>query len=248
MKSALIPTHCPSCEQKLSVVNIHLCCTNDKCPERNILLILHWAVTAGMEQFAEAQIRALYNAGVIKNVRDLYKLTEKSFAGIEGFGSSKIKNALSEIERTKEMTLPSFVDKLSIEGVGEKFVNKYGIKTVEDFLNYDNSDGSAYGKNIVEFVKKNRGYIKDLLKVIVVKTPLVAIVKTNAKKICMTGGWIRKRDDLQKEIAAKGDLFIDSVSKDCNILIIDDVNSTTSKALKAKKLGVQLMSYEEYFK
>jgi len=103
----------------------------------------------------------------------------------------------------------------------------------------------AIGRNLIDYLKENKADITARLSFMRIKEEKAA--SKNARMVCMTGGWIRKRDDLQKEIAAKGDVAIDSVSKDCNILILDDINSTSSKAIKAKKLGVKLMSYQEYF-
>ncbi len=243
----LIPTHCPSCEAALSDIGIHLCCTNDKCPEQNIQLILHWIVNAGMEQFAEAQVRALYNAGVIKNVRDLYNLTEKSFAGVEGFGSSKIKNALSEIERTSIMDLPTFVDLLSIDLVGKKAVAKLGIKTFEDFMNWSD-EGFVIGKNIKSFVKENKALIRSLASAITINEVKEQKVKTGAKHIAMTGSGPDKRDALIARISSNGDVFDDGVRSTTNILLCEDKDSGTTKLVKAAKMGVTIMNYSEYFK
>jgi DNA ligase (NAD+) len=243
----LIPTNCPSCDSTLIVDGIHLCCKNKKCPEQNILLVLHWVVNSGMEQFAEAQVRALYNAGKVKTPKDLYALTEKSFADIPGFGSSKIKNALSEIERTKEMTLPSFVDKLSIDLVGEKAVAKLGIKTFEDFMNWSD-ETFVVGKNIKAFVKENKDFIKELASVVVIKEVKVEKVKVGAKHIAMTGSGPDKRDNLIDKIGANGDVFDDGVRKTTNILLCEDKLAGTIKLEKAQKMGVTIMNYSEYFK
>ena len=247
MDNDLIPTNCPSCKGKLKVEGIHLVCRNADCDEQNILLILHWVVNSGMEQFAESSVRTLYNAGVVKTVKDLYKLTPKSFNGIEGFGSSKIANAISEIERTKEMSLASFIDKLSIDLVGEKAVAKLGIKTVDEFLSFDNTE-FVVGQNIMAFVKENKKYINDLLEVVVIKAPVVVTVKAGAKKIAMTGSGPDKRDNLIDKISGKGDVFHDGIHKDTDILLCEDKNSGSSKLVKAQKLGIKIMNYDEYFK
>ena len=243
----LIPTECPSCKKALKVIGIHLCCTNKKCPEQNILLILHWVVNAGMEQFADAQVRALYNAGVVTNVRDLYNLNEKSFASIEGFGHSKIKNALSEIGRTSEMDLPTFVDLLSIDLVGKKAVAKLGIKTFEEFMNWSNEE-FVVGKNIKTFVKENEAFIRDLKSVITIKQVKEQKVKAGAKHIAMTGSGPDKRDVLVGRIQANGDVFDDGVRSTTNILLCEDKDSGTTKLAKAAKMGVTIMNYGEYFK
>jgi len=245
--NSLIPTHCPSCAKELSVVGIHLSCTNKKCPEQNILLILHWVVNSGMEQFAEAQVRALYNAGAIKTVKDLYGLTEKSFAGIDGFGERKTANALSEIERTKEMTLASFCDKLSVELVGEKAINKLGIKTFEEFMNWTD-ETFVIGKNIKEFISENESYIRDLASVVIIKEAGEQKVRAGAKYIAMTGSGPDRRDNLIAKISANGDVFDDGVRSTTNILLCEDKNAGTVKLNKAAKMGVKIMNYSEYFK
>jgi DNA ligase (NAD+) len=243
----LIPTDCPSCKKKLSVVGIHLCCTNTKCPEQNILLILHWVVNAGMEQFAEAQVRALYNAGVIKSVKDLYSLTEKSFKGIEGFGSSKVNNALSEIKRTSVMDLPTFIDLLSIDLVGKKAVAKLGIKTFDDFMGWTD-ESFVVGRNIKAFVKENRAFIEELDSVLTINQVKEVKAKAGAKHIAMTGSGPDKRDALVARIQKNGDVFDDGVRSTTNILLCEDKDAGTTKLAKAQKMGVTIMNYSEYFK
>jgi DNA ligase (NAD+) len=247
MDNQLIPTNCPSCDSKLVVEGIHLRCVNESCDEQNILTILHWVTNCGIEHFAESSVRALYAAGKLKTVKDLYKLNEKSFAGIEGFGSRKIENALSEIERTKEMTLASFIDKLSIDLVGEKAVAKLGIKTFDEFMNWTDTT-FVVGKNIKEFVKENRQYILDLASCVVLKEVKAVATKAGAKKIAMTGSGPDKRNNLIERISANGDVFHDGVHKDTDILLCEDKNSGSSKLVKAQKMGVKIMNYSEYFK
>lgn len=247
MENELIPTHCPSCNGKLKVEGIHLVCRNVDCDEQAILTILHWVTNCGIEHFAESSVRALYAGGVLKTVKDLYKLTPKSFAHIEGFGSSKISNAISEIERTKEMTLASFIDKLSIDLVGEKAVAKLGIKTVAEFLNFNDST-FVIGQNIMAFVKENKKYIQDLLDAVVIKTPVVVVAKAGAKKIAMTGSGPDKRDNLIDKIHSNGDTFHDGIHKDTDVLLCEDKHSGSSKLVKAEKMGIKIMNYGEYFK
>lgn len=244
----LIPTECPSCNGDLKVVGIHLMCLNKNCPEQNILRILHWVTNCGIENFAESSVRTLYNVGVVKSVKDLYKLTSKSFNGVEGFGTSKISNALSEIERTREMTLSSFIDKLSIDLVGERAVAKIGINTIDEFLNLKAGDDDfVVAQNIVAFVKENRNYINELLSVVKIVESVKTVAKEDARHIAMTGIGPDKREALIEKIAGKGDVFDDGVRKTTNILLCEDKSAGTTKLQKAEKMGVTIMNYSEYF-
>lgn len=241
----LIPKHCPSCNSLLKVEGIHLVCKNPECKEQKILQILHWVTTRGMEFFSESSIRALYESRKIKNICDLYKLTESNFIGLEGFGTKKINNALDQIENTKEMTIGQFCDAIGIDLVGEKAIKKLGITTTEQFLSFDDTT-YVVGKNIVHYIKNNKDFITELLSLVKIKK--VEKVSDSAKNVAMTGSGPKKRDELIKDIEAKGDVFSDSVNKNTHILLCEDPNSGSSKLTKAEKLGIKIMSYGEYFK
>lgn len=243
MKNPLIPTLCPSCNTTLVIEGIHLMCNNSKCKEQMILQIVHWCKAREMEFFSESSIRALFNAGKIKNIRDLYNLTPDSFIELEGFGDKKITNALAQIEKTKEMDIGEFADGLGVDLVGKKAIAKLGIKNATEFLSF-NDPTRVIGQKIIEYVAKNKSFVEDVLSVVRIKTKEVVV---GANKVCMTGTGHKKRNELIADIEAKGDVSVDSVTKDTNILVCEDVNSGTTKLQKAAKLGVKLMSYQDYF-
>lgn len=241
----LIPKVCPACGKKVVIDGIHLVCKNAKCAEQEILKVVHWVKNCEMEAFAEASVRQLFAAGKVKNIRDLYSLKADDFKGVDGFGPSKAKNALTQIEATKSMTIGQFVDRLGIDLVGEKAIAKLGIETAEQMLAF-NDDTFVIGKNLREYIEANRTLVEDLLTVVNIQAP----VKVAAGKhtVCFTGTGPKKRDELIQDIKLKGDTFIDRVTKETNILICEDVNGASTKLDKARKLGVKLVSYEEYFK
>ncbi len=245
-KNELIPTTCPSCNSALDVKGIHLVCTNKECPEILVLKIIHYCETAGMEFFSDSSIRSLFDSGKIKNVVDLYHLTESDFENLEGFGKRKIDNAIGEIERTKEMGVDELCDRLGIELVGRKAINKLGIKSVEDLWNF-NDETYVIGQNLISYLKFNKKMVENLLKVVKIKKPVEVKVSAGAKHIATTGAGPKKRDDLVNDILAKGDVWDEHVNKGTNILLVEDVNSGSSKIVKAQKMGVSIMNYKEYF-
>lgn len=240
----LIPTYCPSCNSKLKVEGIQLVCKNSECEEQKILIIDHWITNIGVENFSESSIRTLFEHKKIKCIADLYHLSSTSLKDIPGFGESKTNNLFVQLAKTQSMTLAKFIDLLGIDLVGEKAVKKLGITEIEDFLNFSD-DTYVIGKNIMEYVRENNSYIKELLSVVTIQREKE--VDKNAKKVCFTGAGPKSRNELIKDIQEKGDVYADSVSKDLNILVCDDVNGSSSKIQKAKKLGVTIMTYPEYF-
>jgi NAD-dependent DNA ligase len=63
----------------------------------------------------------------------------------------------------------------------------------------------------------------------------------------MTGAGPKGRKELIRDIEAKGYQFVDTINKDTNILICEDINSNSTKLQKAVKLGIKLMTYTEFF-
>ena len=62
-------------------------------------------------------------------------------------------------------------------------------------------------------------------------------------KFCITGSFSQSRDDLKKQLEAKGAKFISSVSKNLDVLFYGD--KAGSKLTKAQQLGVRVANEEE---
>jgi len=241
---SIVPKKCTSCGGALEIEGIHLVC-NNSCIEQEILKVVHWVKACEMEFFSESSVRALFKAKAIDTIADLYDLKESQMKGLEGFGSSRIKNALEQIEQTKEMTIGAFVDRLGIDLVGEKAMAKMGIKTELELWAFKDKT-FVIGQNLIEYLKTNRASVVRLLsKVKIIKT---AEAKAGSKKVCMTGTGPKGRKELMADIEGKGDIFVDHVGKDTDLLICEDINGASSKLQKATKMGVKLISYTEYFK
>ena len=56
----------------------------------------------------------------------------------------------------------------------------------------------------------------------------------------------KNRDELVKRITDHGGKVTGSVSKNTNILVNNDVNSTSSKNVSAQRLGIPIMTEEEF--
>ena len=138
--------------------------------------------------------------------------------------------------------IEKFISALGIAQVGKKKVEKLGIKTFDDFINF-NDDQSSAGREIIKWKLENDiDEVKKIYSYMNIKTVL-----TGGKKVCMTGTGHKGRKELIKDIESKGDIFIDGVTSETNILLTDDVNGTSSKLVKARKLGIEIKTYKEYF-
>lgn len=241
----LLPTICPSCYNKLKREGVHLICDNLNCEEQQIQKIVYWCSALNIKNISESTIRSLYNFDIVKKIIDLYIMEDpyEIMAQLEGFGKRKVEIIMKSIEESKKITFPKFIEALGIPLVGEKAVKKLRIKSLDDFIDFNDSS-YVIGKNIIEWKKRNN--ISDLRELYNTLN-IVEEKKSTGKKICMTGTGHKGRKELIKDIESKGDTFMDSISKDLDILLCENPNSGSNKLLKAEKLGIKIMSYKEYF-
>jgi len=66
------------------------------------------------------------------------------------------------------------------------------------------------------------------------------------KSICFTGAMKNKRPVLEKMASEAGGDVKSSVGKGLTYLVIADPNSTSSKAVAARKLGTKLISEDDF--
>jgi DNA ligase (NAD+) len=85
-----------------------------------------------------------------------------------------------------------------------------------------------------------QGYEKD--------APAATDSTLDATTVVITGKLAlhKNRDELVKRIIERGGKVTGSVSKNTHILINNDVNSTSSKNVSAQRLGIPIMTEEEF--
>lgn len=243
--NSLLPDNCPSCGKRLTESGVHLKCDNGECPEQLIQKIMYWVREAEIEQVSIGTVRALFNSGKIRKIRDLYELTEEDFENLEGFGDKKIGNFIEQVYKSRELTPVELISRLGIPLVQKKALKKLNIATIDDFLAF-NDETYVIGQNIIEW-KNNPGnmdYLNELISVVSLKEE-----KTGESKgtVALTGKGPMDRKELAVRLEEMGYEFVSSVTGDTDILICEDPSSGSSKLQKAVKLGVRLVSYEEFF-
>lgn len=242
-----IPDNCPHCQTPLIKKGVHLHCPNKQCEEQIIQKIIYWVKESDTENVAEGTLRALFNKGVLKSIKDLYTLTAKDLQGIEGFQDKKINTFIEGFQQNKELTPVELLSKLNIPLVRKKALTKLNIKSVKDFLDFNRLD-SAIARNVVEWKDDdaNMELLNELLTVITLREPVLSTSKVLGL-VCMTGKCDIPRKELTNLVNNKGYEVTSSVTKSTTILLTNDINGSSSKLVKARKLGVEVRTYEEFF-
>jgi DNA ligase (NAD+) len=97
-------------------------CTNAACPAQALERIKHFVSRGAMdiEGIGEKMSQALFDAGLIKDVGDLYYLTRDKLLSLERMADKSAANILNSIERSKNRPLPRVIFALGIIHIGEE--------------------------------------------------------------------------------------------------------------------------------
>lgn len=118
------PTECPSCGQEAVKLEeeVAIRCINPACPAQVAEGIIHFVSRSAMniEGLGEKVVKQLFDAGLIKDVGDLYNLQYDSLIELDRMGDKKVNNLLQSIEASKTNTLTQVLVGLGIRFLGAK--------------------------------------------------------------------------------------------------------------------------------
>lgn len=119
----LPPTICPACGTPVERPEdeVMLYCPNGSCPARTYWGIVHFASRNAMDirGLGERTIQQLIDAGLVRDVADLYLLHEADLLGLEGFAELSARNLVEAIGDSRGLTLARLIFALGIRHVGE---------------------------------------------------------------------------------------------------------------------------------
>ena len=260
-------TKCPECGKKLIRQEgeaAHYCPNEKGCPPQITGRIEHFIQRKAMDidSLGEKTIGQLFQLELVKSPSDLYSLTKKDLARLEGFKELSINNLLAGIEKSKEVPFESVLFALGIRYVGktvaEKLANHFKNMEALAAASYDELlEAPEVGEKIAESLvlyfkdKDNRKEVSKLQKSGLQFT-LVEKVRTKLSnslddKSFVISGVFEKygRDELKEIILAHGGRVLSGVSGQLDFLLAGD-NMGPAKRQKAEKLGVKIISEEEF--
>lgn len=119
-----IPTNCPSCESKLLHFEdeVALSCINPRCPAQIMEGLIHFASRDAMNisGLGPSIVEKLFAANLVKDVADIYRLTEHDFLQLEGVKEKTAQKLYQAIQASKENSAEKLLFGLGIRHVGSK--------------------------------------------------------------------------------------------------------------------------------
>lgn len=260
-------THCPECGTRLIKVEEQAawrCPNEDGCPPQQKGKIEHFVARKAMniDGLGSETIELFFEEGLLRNIADLYDLKAEDIMALEGFQQKATQNILDGIEQSKQVAWNRVLFALGIRYVGETTAKKLARRfTSVDLLRQASAEELAavedVGLQIAEsirlyFMKETNMRIVERLKsagVRLEETEQQAINSSDilaGKTIVISGTFTQhSRDEYKDLIEANGGKNTGSVSKKTDFILAGD-NMGPQKLEKAKQLGVQIMSEEEF--
>ncbi|WP_342387405.1 NAD-dependent DNA ligase LigA [Salinicoccus bachuensis] len=118
------PTKCPGCGHDTVKLEdeVAIRCINPGCPAQLVEGMIHFVSRSAMniDGLGEKVVRQLFEAGLIKDVGDIYALTYEDLIPLERMGDKKIENLLGAIKDSKDNPLRKLLVGLGIRFLGTK--------------------------------------------------------------------------------------------------------------------------------
>ena len=249
------PTHCTVCDSVLSIEGEYLVCRNNACRAVVEGRIENWIGAIGALEWGEKLVAQLVAEGLVKEPVDLYKLTVKDIASLDRRGEKSATKCLEQLKARLPLTLPVFIAALGMDSFAlqtAKLLVAAGFNTLakmqaasEEQLAGIAGLGPLKAASIVRGLKAREDEIQRLLAAgIVPVTPREGGVLAGLS-VCFTGSSTLSRPELTRLVESKGGRVLAAVTKELQYLVIADPASTSSKAVKARKLGTKLITEEE---
>ncbi|EDM23048.1 NAD-dependent DNA ligase LigA [Caminibacter mediatlanticus TB-2] len=248
------PTHCPVCGSEVLDEGAIIKCQNLSCPARVVNTIIYAASKncLDIEGLGESVAKLLYEKGLVKDIRDLFKLKVEDLEKLPLFARKKAENLVNAISKVKGIECWRFVNALGIEHIGEvaskKICEKFGVEfykhSPEEFYELEGF-GPEMVKSIAEYVKVNKDKIEELIKLIEPTNPKKEVVNSpfTGKTVVLTGSMSKSRSEIKEMLENLGAHVTNSVSKKTDYVIVGE--DPGSKFEKAKKLGITILKEED---
>lgn len=258
-------SNCPVCGEKIvrKEGEADYFCENENCKARRLNAIIHFASKPAMniESLGDRLIENFYDAGLLKDIGDIYHLEEKrdTLVTMEKLGEKSVDNILTSIDVSKSMNLDKLIFGLGIRNVGAKVasllcerfetMDRLMEATFEEMIAIPDI-GEIIARSVVSYFGKeeNRKRIERLkesgLNMNFKKKDTIDGVFAH-KIVVLTGNLANFTRDQAKDVIERlGGTTSSSVSKKTDLVLAGE--KAGSKLQKALDLGIRIISEQEF--
>ena len=266
-----VPKICPACGKDTTIKKDNeskvLLCTNPDCQVKHIkqYALMASRDALNIDGLSESTLEKFLSKGFIKSDSDLFHLDKfkDEIINMDGFGKRSYEKLISAIDEAKNTTVSRFLYSLGISGIGSanaKMIAKYFDNDIDRIISASKDDlleiegiGEVLANSIADFFKSERNIenVESLRKILKFEKEESVGGDKLLGKVCVITGSLQhfsNRNELKELIEKNGGKVSGSVSSKTNYLINNDTASNSSKNKKAKELGVEIISEEDFLK
>ena len=260
-------THCPECGSKLIRFEgeaAHYCPNETACPPQIKGKIEHFISRKAMniDGLGPETVDMFYRLGLIKDTADLYRLKTDDIKNLERMGEKSAENIVNGIAASKEVPFERVLFALGIRFVGETVAKKIA-KSFTDIEELENADleklknideiGEKIAQSIITYFSNpaNRELVERLksngLQLHRTEEDLSGYTdKLAGQSIVISGVFTHhSRDEYKEMIEKNGGKNVGSISSKTSFILAGE-NMGPAKLEKAQKLGIKIMSEDEF--
>ena len=266
-----VPKICPACGEDTTIKKDNeskvLLCTNPDCQVKHIkqYALMASRDALNIDGLSESTLEKFLSKGFIKSDSDLFHLDKfkDEIINMDGFGKRSYEKLIAALDEAKNTTVSRFLYSLGIAGIGSanaKMIAKYFDNDIDRIISASKDDlleiegiGDVLANSIADFFKseKNIENVESLRKILKFEKEESGGGDKLSGKVCVITGSLQhfsNRNELKELIEKNGGKVSGSVSSKTNYLINNDTASNSSKNKKAKELGVEIISEEDFLK
>lgn len=260
------PTHCPSCGSEVirEEGEAAIRCINPDCPAQLLRNLIHFCSRDAMdiEGLGPAIIETFVENKLIEKTEDIYNLTSERIADkkLEGFKEKSINNIINSIEKSKDNDLGKLIFALGIRHIGAKAGKLLAdsFKTMDAVMQASEAEiseidgfGDVMAASVAEFFSNPESVqLVKSLEASGVNMKSKTVIKDNRfeNQVFVLTGTLPtlKRAEASKMIESFGGKTSSSVSKKTSFVLAGE--EAGSKLDKANKLGIEIISEEDFLK
>ena len=266
-----VPKICPACGKDTTIKKDNeskvLLCTNPDCQVKHIkqYALMASRDALNIDGLSESTLEKFLSKGFIKSDSDLFHLDKfkDEIINMDGFGKRSYEKLIAALDEAKNTTVSRFLYSLGIAGIGSanaKMIAKYFDNDIDRIISASKDDlleiegiGEVLANSIADFFRseKNIENVESLRKILKFEKEESVGGDKLSGKVCVITGSLQhfsNRNELKEIIEKNGGKVSGSVSSKTNYLINNDTASNSSKNKKAKELGVEIISEEDFLK
>ena len=248
-----------NCGQKCIYVEPDIVCPDKDCLESLVVMIYDSIRRIGINEVGKPTVTKLVSQLGVRNLAHIFDLTISDIKQLEGFADTSAGNMWEEIQRVKKEPLWDYqiLSSLNLEGLGDTLMKtileKYTINEIYQNLNESIFNGiQGWGPErkplFISGMKEHETIVRHLVNILTVKESKTSDTNDSKTTVCFTEKMEHPRTYYEKLAITKGFLPTGSVTKDLGFLVTGDINSTKGKSKKAKQLGINIITVEDFLK